>query len=240
MWGKYMKIAVCDDELKIRKEIKNVLNNYFSEKLIEFEICDFANGEDLLNSKVDFDMAFLDVEMPNSNGVEIGKVLKQRLANIVIFMITAYSEYLDDAFELGAYRFLQKPLDITRLYRSLDAALLSMSNRDIKIISINNESAMISTSSIVYCESYKRKTKIITTNGEFISREHIDAWKNKLNELTFYSPHASFIINFNYIKSFNRKSLILEYSDKNTEISIAPKKQKEFRTKMFLFAERGM
>lgn len=235
-----MKIAVCDDELKLLKEIKDVLNNYFSEKLIEFEIYDFANGEDLLNSKIDFDMAFLDIEMPTSNGVEIGKVLKQRLANIVIFMITAYSEYLDDAFELGAYRFLQKPLDITRLYRSLDAALLSMSNRDIKIISINNESVIIPTSSIVYCESYKRKTKIVTTNGEFVSREHIDSWKNKLNELTFYSPHTSFIINFNYIKRFNRKSLVLEYSDKNIEISIAPKNQKEFRTKMFLFAERGM
>mgnify|MGYP003296861612 FL=1 len=235
-----MKIAVCDDELKLLKEIKDVLNNYFIEKLIECEIYDFANGEDLLNSKIDFDMAFLDVEMPNSNGIEIGKALKQRLTNIVIFMITAYSEYLDDAFDLGAYRFLQKPLDVTRLYRSLDAALLSMSNRDIKIISINNESVMISTNSIVYCESYKRKTKIVTTKGELVSREHIDSWKNKLNELTFYSPHASFIINFNYIKSFSRKSLVLSYLDKSIEISIAPKKQKEFRTKMFLFAERGM
>lgn len=240
MWGELMKIAICDDELKVRKETKSALNNYFSEKLIEFEIYDFANGEDLLNSKIDFDMAFLDIEMPTSNGVEIGKALKQRLANIVIFMITAYSEYLDDAFELGAYRFLQKPLDITRLYRSLDAALLSMSNRDIKIISINNESVIIPTSSIVYCESYKRKTKIVTTNGEFVSREHLDVWKDKLSELTFCSPHTSFIINFNYIKSFNRKSLVLTYLDKSIEISIAPKKQKEFRTKMFLFAERGM
>ena len=54
MWGELMRIAICDDELKIRKETKDALNNYFSEKLIEFEIYDFANGEDLLNSKIDF------------------------------------------------------------------------------------------------------------------------------------------------------------------------------------------
>lgn len=235
-----MKIVICDDEFKIRKEIKYALSNYFSENLIDTEIYDFEKGEDLLQSTINFDMAFLDVEMPTSSGIEIGRELKQKFPNIVIFMITAYSDYLDDAFELGAYRFLQKPLDVPRLYRSLDAALLSISSRDIKIICANNESAIISTGSIVYCESYKRKTKIVTTNGEFISKEKIDIWKEMLNELIFYSPHSSFIINFNYIKSFNRKALVLSYLDRSIEISIAPKRQKEFRTKMFLFAERGM
>lgn len=235
-----MKIAICDDDFNTRQEIKSVLSSYFSDKLIDAAIYDYNNGEDLLNSEITFDMAFLDVEMPMLDGIETGKALKQKYPNIVIFMITAFSDYLDDAFELGAYRFLQKPLDVPRLYRSLDAALLSMSSKDIKLICANNESVILSTGSIVYCESYKRKTKIVTTNGEYISREKIDYWKEILNELIFYSPHSSFIINFNYIKSFNRKSLILSYSNTNVEISIAAKKQQEFRTKMFLFAERGI
>ena len=235
-----MKIAICDDELSIRQEMKNVLSNYFSEKLIDVELYDYDNGKDLLNSDINFDMAFLDVEMPMLDGIEVGKTLKNKHPNIVIFMITAYSDYLDDAFEIGAYRFLQKPLDVPRLYRSLDSAILSMSSKDVKVICANNESVIISTGSIVYCESYKRKTKIVTTNGEYISKEKIDYWKEILNELIFYSPHSSFIINFNYIKSFNRKSLILSYSKSNIEISIAAKKQQEFRAKMFLFAERGV
>lgn len=235
-----MKIAVCDDELLTRNEIKYAISNYFAEKLIDIELYDYGNSKDLLNSDINFDIAFLDVEMPVLNGIEAGKTLKNKHPNIVIFMITAYSDYLDDAFEIGAYRFLQKPLDVPRLYRSLDAALLSMSSRDIKLICDNNKSIILSTGSIVYCESYKRKTKIITTSGEYISKERIDYWKKILNELIFYSPHSSFIINFNYIKSFNRKSLILSYSNSNVEISIAAKKQQEFRTKMFLFAERGI
>lgn len=235
-----MKIAVCDDDLLIRNEMKYALTNYFSEKLINTKIVDFDNGEDLINSDISFDMAFLDVEMPMLDGIETGKALKQKHPNIVIFMITAFSDYLDDAFEIGAYRFLQKPLDVLRLYRSLDSALISMSSKDVKVICANNESVIIPTGSIVYCESYKRKTKIVTTNGEYISKEKIDYWKEILNELIFYSPHSSFIINFNYIKSFNRKSLILSYSNSNIEISVAAKKQQEFRTKIFLFAERGM
>ena len=82
--------------------------------------------------------------------------------------------------------------------------------------------------------------KFYQIKAKLLGKEKIDYWKETLNELIFYSPHSSFIINFNYIKSFNRKSLILSYSNSNVEISIAPKKQQEFRTKMFLFAERGI
>ena len=235
-----MRIAICDDELKRIKEVKDALTNYFAEKVISADIVCFEDGNKLLYSNLHFDMAFLDIEMPNINGVEVGKRLKQKSNNIVIFMITAYSEYLDDAFELGAYRFLQKPLDVTRLYRSLDAALLSMSSKDIKIICPNNESVIIPTNSIIFCESYKRKTKIVTTQGEYMSREHIDLWKEKLSELNFYSPHTSYIINFSFIKSFTRKTLTLAFEDKNFIVSVAPKRQQEFRAKMFMFAERGM
>ena len=235
-----LKIAICDDDSSFRKEVKDALTNYFREKLIKPEIYLFDNGNDLLNDSICFEMAFLDVEMPGISGVEVGKQLKQKYNNITIFMITAFSNYLDDAFEIGAYRFLQKPLDIVRLYRSLDASLLSMSNKEIKIICANNNSVIISTNKIVFCETYKRKTRIVTVDGEYISREKIDYWKEKLNELNFCSPHNSFIINFNYIKIFNRASLTLEYSGQSVDISISPKRQKEFRTKMFLFAERGM
>ncbi len=235
-----MKIAICDDEQRIRQEIKEALSNYFSDKLLNVEFYEYTCGQELLDCDHNFDMVFLDVEMPVLNGVETAKILKAKNSNIIIFMVTAFSEYLDDAFELGAYRFLQKPLNIVRLYRSLDAALLTISNKNIKVLCANNESVVIPINSIVYCESYKRKSKIITTNGDYISKEHIDYWKNKLNELNFYSPHTSFVVNFNYIERFNRKSFVLSYSDKTVEISVAPKKQQEFRKKIFLFAERGI
>ncbi len=235
-----MNIAICDDELNIRNQIKEALTAYFDERLINAEIYCFESGEALINSQIDFELAFLDVEMPDIDGIEAGKQIKKRAPNAVIIIVTAHSNFLDDALELGVYRFLSKPIDIARLYRSLDAALQSISSREIKVLCSDNEATVITVNSIMYCENYGRKTKIVTTDGELISKERLDFWKDKLNELNFFSPHASFIINFNYIKRFNRNSLTLGYSDKNIEISIAPKKQKEFRRKMFLFMERGM
>lgn len=235
-----MNIAICDDELSVRNKIREALIAYFDERLIDAEIYCFESGEALLNSQVDFDLVFLDIEMSDINGIETGKQLKKRTPKTVIIIVTLHQNFLDDALELGVYRFLSKPIDIARLYRSLEAALQSISSRELKVLCSDNELTVISVNSIVYCETYGRKTKIVTTDGEIVSKERLDFWKDKLNELNFYSPHASFIVNFNYLKRFNRNTLTLEYLDKNIEISIAPKKQKEFKRKIFLFMERGM
>lgn len=235
-----MKIAICDDDSRVREDVGKALNYYFDSKFIDKEIFSFENGEELINSDIVFDMAFLDVEMPSVSGVDVGKSLKCRHSDIVIFMITAYSEYLDDAFDLGAYRFLQKPLDVPRLYRSLDAAMVSISDRDIKIIFTNDEYVMVSSRSIIYCETYKRKTRIVTTKGVYNSKEAFDYWKGKLESADFCSPHSSYIVNLNYVESFNRNSLTLAHGDMKQVISIAQSKRQEFRTKMFSFAERGV
>ena len=235
-----MNIAICDDEINIRKSLINFLSNYFKEKLLQVDFHEFDDGNQLLNENNFFDIVFIDIEMPNLNGIDTSRQLKKQHPNTIIFIVTAFSSYLDDAFDVGAYRFIEKPIDIVRLYRSLDSALLSMSNKNISFTCKDNQSIIIPKNSIIYCENYNRKTKIITTNGEFLSKDKINVWKARLSELNFYSPHNSYIVNFNYIKSFCNKSLILSHINQEIEISISAKRQQEFRKKFFLYEEGGM
>ena len=99
---------------------------------------------------------------------------------------------------------------------------------------------MVSSRSIIYCETYKRKTRIVTTKGVYNSKEAFDYWKGKLESADFCSPHSSYIVNLNYVESFNRNSLTLAHGDMKQVVSIAQSKRQEFRTKMFSFAERGV
>lgn len=235
-----MNIAICEDNMHTRKSILNILQDYFNEKLLCVEFFESSDGSQLLNQNKRFDIVFIDVEMPNSNGIDTSRQLKALSPNTIIFIITAFSNYLDDAFEVGAYRFIEKPIDIVRLYRSLDSALLSMCNKNISILCNDNQSIIVPKNFVIYCENYNRKTKIVTINGEYLSKDKIDYWKLKLNEFNFFSPHNSYIINFNYIKSFHNKSLILSYEGQEIEISISAKRQTEFRKRFFLYEERGM
>ncbi len=52
-----------------------------------------------------------------------GNTLRERYPNILIFIVTSFMEYLDDAMRFHVFRYLSKPIDRQRLFRNLDDAL---------------------------------------------------------------------------------------------------------------------
>ncbi len=240
-----MNIAICDDDKNFRDELEKRLRAYFNEKSISLSFLQFSCGEALLESDLLFDLAFLDVEMGDINGIETGKELKKRNPHNIIFIITSYEGYLDEAFKINAFRFLSKPLDINRFHKALDDVAELMKN-DI-IVFYDTESSInlkIYTRDILYIEIEKKKTKIVTVNGTYHSNEKMSFWKDKLNSISFVSPHSSYIVNLDYAVNHTRTILVL--AKKNSEgkitekyeISVAPKKQAEIKRKFFYCLER--
>lgn len=122
--GYYMRILLCDDELSMVRQIKSYLTEYFTKnKLQNPEYITFNNGESLLDSGAAADIAFLDVEMPGISGIHVGEYLKQSNPNIIIFVVTAYPGYLDEAMHIRVFRYLSKPVDKNRLFRNMKDAL---------------------------------------------------------------------------------------------------------------------
>ncbi|MDY2589148.1 MAG: response regulator [Agathobacter sp.] len=62
------------------------------------------------------DLLFLDVEMPGMNGIYVGTELKRQNPDIMIFIVTSYSEYLDATMRFQVFRFLTKPLNRQRFF----------------------------------------------------------------------------------------------------------------------------
>ena len=85
-----MNIAICDDEKRFRDFLEKNLRTYFDEKSIVLNIFQFSSGEELLNTKLQFDLVFLDVQMENMNGIDVGKVLRYKNPHGITFVITAY------------------------------------------------------------------------------------------------------------------------------------------------------
>ena len=61
--------------------------------------------------------------MPGLDGIYVGNELKKKDKDIIIFIITSYSEYLDEAMRFHVFRYLSKPIDRQRLFRNLKDAL---------------------------------------------------------------------------------------------------------------------
>ena len=100
-----MNIAICDDDNMFRENLEKHLRTYFGDKSVSLNFFHFFCGEDLLDSKILFDLVFLDVEMGKINGIDTGKLLKAKNPHNIIFVITSYESYLDDAFKINAFRY---------------------------------------------------------------------------------------------------------------------------------------
>lgn len=241
-----MNIAICDDEVLFREDLEKHLRNYYNRKSLVLKIVTFSCGEDLLESDVDFDLIFLDVEMDGKNGIDIGKEIKIKNPHSIVFIITSHEKYLDDAFRIHAFRFLSKPLNVLRLYKALDDVKELISNEIIAMYDIKTgRDVKIYTNDIIYIEIEKKKLRITTVDDIYYSSDKLSVWKEKLNGISFVCPHSSYIANLNYAVLHTRTELVLAKRDRDGKIiekysiNIAPKKQAEIKRQFFYVLERG-
>ena len=116
-----MQIAICDDEKIFRNNLKEVLIEYKAEKRVQIDIYEFNDGMDLLDTNIIFDVVFIDFQMPGLNGLETARALRQKNCICSIIFITSYPQFVFDSFEVQPFRFLVKPLDVTKVKSAMDS-----------------------------------------------------------------------------------------------------------------------
>ena len=115
-----MRILICDDDTLIIEQLQKYIESYFESNHLKCpELVSFTSGESLLAEKSEKDIVFLDIEMPGMNGIYVGNELKKANKHVIIFVVTSYSEYLDEAMRFHVFRYLSKPLDKQRFFRIL-------------------------------------------------------------------------------------------------------------------------
>lgn len=230
-----MKIVVCDDNLNIISEIKKMLNEYSGIKNIPLEISDFDNGKAVLESNDNYNIAILDVEMPDMNGIALGEELRKRNKQIVLIYLTAHSQYLDSALNLNAARFFEKPIDKDRFFSGMDNALERIDNTTINFFIRDDKTQVrVTAESIIYIEISHRKTKVVTEDKTYFTTHTLDYFKDRLVSSIFAQPHKSYIINFNFITAYERGEIVL---DSQYKIPISRSKQTEFHKSFVRFME---
>lgn len=212
-----MRIAICDDDEGIRLQLHKLLKTYFvTNRLKSPDIICFGNGEEMLAYKDAFDILFLDIEMPGKSGIHIGQDIKQKNPEVIIFVITSYAEYLDEAMRIHVFRYLTKPIEKLRLYRNLKDALQIYYNNSQKIlIETKTGGHTLRAADILCVEASYRKVLIHTVGGEkpYESIRNMQYWEAVLNEKCFFRTHRSFLVNMEHISSFDHSVIYLSGSE---------------------------
>lgn len=232
-----MRIAICDDNLLFIEQLTSYIKDYFKRCHLSCpEIISFLSGEALLEDTLSKDIVFLDIEMPGLSGISTGARLKELNKNIIVFVVTAYAEYLDDAMRFHVFRYLSKPLEKQRLFRNLKDALHVYSITSQKIpIETKTGVHTISTSDIVFVESLNKKTIVHTHNKDFESIYPITKWTEILPKNCFFQSHRSFIVNFKHVSDFDHSLIYL--CGNLFSAYLTKRKYTEFKSAYLLYLE---
>lgn len=229
-----MRILICDDNKYMVDDIKHIVENYFADNDMSVEINAQTDSCVCMQDNSVYDMAFLDIEMPQYSGLEVGTHLKKQNSDIILFIITSHQSFLDDALDLRVLRFLPKPIEKERVESGLDSAL-KMYVRNTSVMSVERGGvARVYTKDILYITICKRKTLVVTKHGEYNSDKTLDEWKLELDSRCFAQPHYSYIVNFqNVYKIEKGEVVLLKKEGEYVSVKITQRKLTAFKNQFF-------
>lgn len=230
-----MRILILDDEQKFVDDLQFHIQRYMETHLIKTEITATVSAKDILENDAAFDLAFLDIQMTETDGITVAKELKKRNERIILFFITAFDEYQDEAMDLHIFRFFEKPFDEKRLYSGLDKAMEYLNESYVDIYLKNGgESIRVIVDNIIYIKRENRKITVFTTGGTYTTNGNFEDLVLKLPNTFFYLVHKSFFVNIHYITKYSYKEIYLS----NTRVSVATRKQADFHKFWFDYLKR--
>ncbi|MCX4267746.1 MAG: LytTR family DNA-binding domain-containing protein [Lachnospiraceae bacterium] len=222
-----IQIALCDDDRKVLDALEERIACYAKEKSVNLYINKFYRAEELetqLEKKKDYPIYFLDILMPDRDGIEIGKVIRKQDDQAVIIYLTSSADYALQAFGVFAQRYLLKPIQQREFEEAMDFAVRQTLQMQ-KVLHVNTIEGIrnLFYQEIEYIENVSRTLYIAVVNGEpVISRFLRKSFESDMEELleneNFIQVHKSFIVNLRYIKLYNQSQIVM-FSDKVVPVS---------------------
>ncbi|MCE0792318.1 response regulator, partial [Clostridioides difficile] len=136
-----IKIAVCEDEKETQLLIEDYLENILEDINIEYEIQKYLSGEDLLESNLkDIDILLLDIKMEKLNGMDTARKIREVDNEMEIIFITSLIDYVQEGYEVRAYRYLLKPIELEDLKKHVLTCIKDIEINKKSHITIKNKS----------------------------------------------------------------------------------------------------
>ena len=178
--------------------------------------CSNANEVMETTNETQIDLAFLDIQMPGLNGLELARTLNNR--TLIIFT-TAFDNYAIEGYKVNAIDYLLKPFNFEEFYDAAIKAQRIFEERNTPTISVNNQYIFVKTEyriqridflNILYIEGLKDYVKIYMQNQvkPVVSLMSMKSIIERLPQNQFMRVHRSFIVNLTKIQTIERSRIL--------------------------------
>ncbi len=222
-----LKIGLCDDQPIILQELQKLVSEYFEGTEITSEIVVFSEGEAMLARIDEVQIAFLDIEMPQMDGIELGRRIKEKNPECRIIMATGMRERFKEAFVIQAIRFVTKPFEKKEVWEALDAAIDSIQPAKWIEAFYNRTEYRVAERDIHYVMAFDSYVEIVTKTKTLRKKCSLESLEKVLDEHRFMRVNRTLIVNFNQVQEAENGAFLFA----GEKLKVSRRKQKDFLEK---------
>ena len=221
-------IAVCDDEQILAKRLGGLLREIFTEKGADVKVSIFLSGKQLLEKADGLDVVFLDIEMPEMDGIETGMRLHRLNPECRIVMVSGMEHRMKEGFFVGAKRFVTKPISRKELSEAVNAVLMQAPGMQEIRLFLNNQSYSLRQNQISYLEAYNGYTVFHVKDRIFRREENLKHFSDELDPRLFVQISRKHIVNLGKVRDTNLKDSLRLGGE---SLSISRRLREDFKRK---------
>lgn len=233
-----IKIALCDDQEQYIDMLMKHVERYGNEVDTEFNITVYNSGRKLIDDiKTDskmYDIVFLDVEMPEINGLKIAEAIRQMSEDIVLCFVTGHEQYAREAYQVEALGYIVKPVAYNELKKLLRRAVIMVkyehdnrkSGKNYIEVPVSGDKRIVDVRTIKYIEKNRNQCILHFSDSELKCYESLKKMYNRLDNELFVYVHQGYIVNFDEIKEVKENVICF---GRNVEVPVSRRRYKEVR-----------
>ena len=237
-----IRIAICDDEANIR----SYLSSLIGVQSCPCEIVEYASAGDCLADHREIDLLFLDIELATDrsglDGMALARKIRERATGTqpVIIFVTGYERYVFDAFDVGAFQYLLKPVDEEKFAQVFSRAVAQIGTAREKpgrVLTLQsaNTSKTVPLDSIYYIESSNHKVELHLKDGEFACYAKIGDLELELQD-QFFRIHKGYLVNLSYVAGYSKTEVTLTNGER---LLLSKYKYQDFVKAYLHFLKKG-
>lgn len=230
-----MRIAICDDQGVCLEQTLSAVKMCLQG--IDARIDLFNGGVPFLQAfqKRPYDLVFLDIEMPEIDGISLAKKLRKLSNDVPIIFLTSHIEYALEGYEVNALRYLTKPVDPRKLLDVIRVVAERMRQQHILWVKTELEEQRIPVHEILYMEAQNQNILISTTKGIHCVRYNLSRYEEELAQDGFFRPHRSYLVSLAHIQSIGQGTITL---DNGSRLPLSRSKEKALKEVLFQYIQK--
>ena len=210
------RIAICDDEKKSLEAIRDYTEKYFAQYGTEFVIDVFCAGREILErmTSVPYDICFLDIDMPDINGIDLAEKIKKKNEQTLIVFVSFREDYVFQSFRVHPFSFVRKSCfekDIAQTIRDVVKLRASRQEQG-QLCKITDEAGyehVFRRDSICYIKAEEKYVDFVLTEGKKLVRCSMKSLEKELAPGGLIRCHKSYIVNIRKVYAVKHDHLIL-------------------------------